>query len=78
LPSIQPGTAKIELTGEDLAKRFALAAPTLRWLKGSIITVAPAHGPLQAYLATIHLASGLECRLTVITHGASAASCGKV
>ena len=78
LNKLQPGTAKLELTGEDLAKNSALTAPTLRWLKGSSITVAPAHSPLSAYLATIHLASGLECRLTVTTHGASATSCGKV
>ena len=78
LNKFQPGKAKIELTGEDLAKNSALTAATLRWLKGARITVAPAHSPLLAYLATIHLASGLECRLTVTTQGASAASCGKV
>ena len=42
LNKFQPGTAKIELTGEDLAKSSALTAPTLGWLKGSSITVAPA------------------------------------
>ena len=78
LSKFQPGTAKIELTGEELAKNSALTASTLRWLKGSSIKVAPVHSPLSAYLATIHLASGLECRLTVTTPGASAASCGKV
>jgi hypothetical protein len=78
LSKFQPGTAKIELTGQELAKNSALTASTLRWLKGSSIKVAPVHSPLSAYLATIHLASGLECRLTVTTPGASAASCGKV
>lgn len=78
LNQFQPGTAKIELTGEDLAKNSALTAPTQRWLRGASITVTPAHSSLSAYLATIHLASGLECRLTVTTHGAFAASCGKV
>lgn len=78
LDKLQPGTPKIELTGEDLAKNSALTATTHRWLKGASITVVPAHSPLSAYLATIHLASGLECRLIVTTHGGSAASCGKV
>ena len=75
LNKFQLGTAKIELASEDLAKSSALTGPTLRWLKGSSITVAPAHSPMSAYLATIHLASGLECRLTVTPYGASAASC---
>jgi hypothetical protein len=78
LDKFQPGAAKIELTGEDLTKSSALTPPTRRWLKGSSITVAPAHSPLSAYLATIHLASGLECRLTVTPYGTSAASCGEV
>jgi hypothetical protein len=77
LNKLQPATARIELTGEDLAKNSLLTAPTRRWLKGSNITVAPAHSPLSAYFATIHLASGLECRLTVTYYGSSAASCGK-
>jgi hypothetical protein len=78
LNKFQPATARIELTGEDLAKNSVLTAPTRRWLQGSSITVAPAHSPSSAYLATIHLAGGLECRLTVTSYGASAASCGKV
>ncbi len=76
LDKLHAGTAKMELTGEDLAKSSALTPPTQRWLKGSTITVAPAHSPLSAYLATIHLASGLECRLTVTHSGGTAASCG--
>ena len=75
LNKLQPGTMKIELTGEELAKSSALTAPTRRWLKGSSIMVASAPSQLTAYLATIHLASGLECRLTVTHNGASAASC---
>jgi len=75
LNKFQLGTAKIELASEDLAKSSALTAPTRRWLKRSSITVAPVHSPMSAYLATIHLASGLECRLTVTPYGASAASC---
>jgi hypothetical protein len=78
LDKFHPGTAKIELSGENLAKGSALTTPTRRWLKGSRITVAPAHSQVSAYLATIHLASGLECRLTVTLCGGTAASCGKV
>lgn len=78
LNRFQPGLARIELTGEDLARNSALTAPTLRWLKGASIIVAPAHSPLSAYLATIRLSGGVECRLTVTAHGASAASCGKM
>ena len=76
LDKLQPGAAKLEVTGEDLAKSSALTAPTQRWLKGSSITVAPGHSQLSGYLATIHLASGLECRLTVAHSGGTAASCG--
>lgn len=78
LNKIQPGTAKIELTGEDLSENSALTVPTRRWLKGANITVTPAHSPLSAYLATIHLAGGLECKLIVAQSGGTAASCGKL
>lgn len=78
LDKFHPRTAKIELSGENLAKDSALTTPTRRWLKGSSITVAPGHSALPGYLATIHLASGVECRLTVAQSGGSAASCGKV
>ena len=72
---LQSGEAKLELTGEDLAKGAPLTAPTRRWLQGSTITVAPDRSPSSGYLATIHLASGLECRLIVAHHGGTAASC---
>ena len=75
LDKLQPGRALLELTGGDLAKSSRLTAPTRRWLKGSSITVAPNHSHLSGYLATIHLASSLECRLTVARSGGSAASC---
>jgi hypothetical protein len=78
LNQFQPGTTKIEFRGEDFARSSALSVPTRRWLKGSIIIVAPADAPLTAYLATIHLASGVECKLTVTRFGGTAASCGKV
>jgi ABC-type transport system involved in multi-copper enzyme maturation permease subunit len=78
LDKLQPVTAKIELTGKDLAKGFRLTTPTQRWLKGASITVAPGKSRLSGYLATIHLASGLECRLTVVRSGGTAASCSKL
>jgi hypothetical protein len=78
LDQLHVGAAKVELTVEDLAKGAPLSAPTRRWLKGSRITVTPDRSPLSSYLATIHLSSGLECRLTVVNRGGTAASCGKI
>jgi hypothetical protein len=78
LDKLQPVAAKIELTGKDLAKGFRLTTPTQRWLEGASITVAPGKPRLPGYLATIHLASGLECRLTVVRSGGTAASCSKL
>ncbi len=54
----------LQLTVDDLAKSSRLSALTRRWLRHSNITVAPdpAH---SGYLATIHLASGVDCRLAV-------------
>ena len=75
LDKLQPGTAKLELTGEDLAKNSSLTALTRRWLRCSSIMVAPDKAHSSGYLATIHLASGLECRLTVTRYGGTAASC---
>ena len=75
LDQAPPVSAKSELTGEDLARRSRLTALTRRWLKGSSIAVAPSHTPFRGYAATIHLASGLECRLTVVDSGGTAASC---
>jgi len=76
LDQFHPATAKLELTGEDLARSSSFTALTRRWLRGARIAVAPAHSHLPGYLATIHLASGLECRLRVTHHGGTAASCG--
>lgn len=78
LDKLQPVTAKIELSGKDLGKGFRLTTPTQRWLKGASITVAPGKSRLPGYLATIHLASGVECRLTVVRSGGTAASCSKL
>ena len=83
LDKLQPGAergaknaaAKLELTGEDLAKNSSLTALTRRWLRGSSIMVAPDKAHSSGYLATIHLASGLECKLTVAHYGGTAASC---
>ena len=76
LDKLQPGTAKLELTGEDLAKGSPLTPLTRRWLEGSSIIVAPGKAHSSGYLATIHLAGGLECSLTVARYGGTAASCG--
>ena len=75
LDRLQSGATKLEFTGEDLANGSSLSAPTRRWLKGSTITVSPDRSPLSGYFATIHLASGQECRLTVVNRGGTAASC---
>lgn len=77
LDKLQPGAEKLELTGEDLAKGSPLTALTQRWLGGSRILVAPDKADSSAYLATIHLASGLECRLTAARGGGTAASCAQ-
>ena len=91
IDKIQPGNANLQLTGDDLAKRSPLTATTQRWLRGSRITFVPhsgastappssppvtsGHVGLSGYLATIHLASGVECQLTATSHGGSAATC---
>jgi hypothetical protein len=74
LEKLQPGVTKLDaarplqLTVEDLAKSSHLSALTRRWLGDSNITVAPdpAH---SGYLATIHLAGGWDCKLTVGHYG---------
>jgi len=74
IEKLQPGVTKrdsahpLQLTVEDLAKVSPLSALTRRWLGDSNITVAPdpAH---SAYLATIHLAGGWDCKLTVGHYG---------
>ncbi len=75
LDKLQSGTAKLEFTGEDLAQGSPLTALTRRWLEGSRILVAPDAAHSSAYLATIHLAGGMECRLTVAHYGGTAAFC---
>jgi hypothetical protein len=75
LDKLQPGGAKFEVTGEVLAKGSPFTPLTQRWLRGSSIAVAPGHSPSSGYLATIHLASGLKCRLIVANSGGTAASC---
>jgi len=76
LGKVQSGTASIELAGEDLAKRASLTALTQRWLKGSSMAVVSTQARLPGYVARIHLASGLHCRLMVVDSGGTAASCG--
>jgi hypothetical protein len=77
LDKLQAGKAKLELTGEDLGKGAPFTALTQRWLRGSSITVAPDHSDLLGYLAKIHLAGGLECRLIVARSGGTSASCAR-
>jgi hypothetical protein len=75
LDQFQPTTAKLELTGEKLARASSMTVLTQRWLRGSSITVAPEHSHLSGYVATIHLAGGLRCRLIAARSGVTAASC---
>src|SRR5256885_786676 len=76
LDRFHPDTAKLEISGEDLAKGSSLSPPTQRWLKGSQIAVSD-HSRLTGYLARIHLASGMEWSLTVTHYGGAAASCAR-
>jgi hypothetical protein len=75
LDKLHAGAAKLEFTGEDVAKTSHLTPPTQRWLRGSSITVVPERSHLSGYVATIHLASGLRCRLIVTHSGGTAPSC---
>jgi hypothetical protein len=77
LDRFQPTTATLEITSVELAKGAPLSSLTRRWLTGSSIALAPDNSRPSVYRATIHLASGLECRLIVIQSGGLAASCGK-
>lgn len=76
LDRFQPTTATLEVTGAELAKGAPLSSLTRRWLTGSSIALAPDNSRPSVYRATIHLASGLQCRLIVIQSGGLAASCG--
>jgi len=78
LDRFQPTAATLEITGVELAKGGPLSSLTRRWLTGSSIALAPDNSRPSVYRATIHLASGLECRLIVIRSGGLAASCGKI
>ena len=78
LDALRPGTPKLEVTGRELTTNAQLTPLTRRWLRGASIVVAPTQSHLPGYLATIHLASGLECRLTVVRSGGTSASCGKL
>ena len=75
LDQFQPTTAMLELTGEKLARASSMTVLTQRWLRGSSITVVPERSHLSGYLATIHLASGLDCRMIVVHSEGTAASC---
>jgi hypothetical protein len=77
LDRLHVGAAHVEFTGEDIAKGSPLSAPTRRWLKGSRVAVATGGFHLPGYVATIHLASGLECKLIVAHYGGTSASCAQ-
>ncbi len=77
LEKVQPGTGKLVLTGEELAKDAPVSSLTRRWLAGSSIAVAPYNSSWPGYRATIHLASGTECRLTAARLGGKSFSPGK-
>lgn len=76
LDQLQPAAETLELTGDELERASSLTAPTRRWLKGAEIAVSPGHTHSLGYLAAIHLASGMNCKLTVAEAGGTAASCG--
>jgi len=77
LDRIQHGRTNVQLSGEELAQSSSLSRPTQRWLAGSRISVAPDLSHAAGYFATIHLASGAECRLIVTQYGGSAGSCAE-
>lgn len=76
LDRLQASGARLEVRGENLAEDAGLTVVTRRWLKGSSIIVEPEHSHSSSYVATIHLASGVECRLTAVRAGGTAAACG--
>src|SRR5215472_4082174 len=75
LDGLHPGTARLKVTGNELTSEAQLTPLTRRWLGGSVVTVAPNPSHSLGYLATIRLAGGRECRLTVTRDGASTAAC---
>jgi hypothetical protein len=78
LERFQPMAAPLKLTAEQLADDSSLSPLTRQWLAHAQIDVAPQPSPATGYRATIHLASGIDCRLTVLHQGwAAAASCNQ-
>lgn len=77
IEKFEPGMTKIELTGENLAKAAPLSPSTRRWLAGSSIGVVSDNSRSPGYRVTIHLASGVECRLAAIPVGGTSLSPGK-
>jgi len=75
LDRLQAGRKNVQLSGEELAQGSSMSRPTQRWLAGSHVSVAPDVSHAAGYLATIELASGVECRLIVTQYGGSAGSC---
>jgi ABC-type transport system involved in multi-copper enzyme maturation permease subunit len=77
LERLEPGSASVNVGAAKLVNASSISALTERWLKGSTMSVTPGDSQSVRYRATIHLASGRECRLTVTRFGGSAASCGQ-
>ncbi len=64
IDKLNPGAAKAQVSVEDLARVAPLSPSTRRWLRDSSITVDP--DPVhRGYIATIHQAGGMDCRLTI-------------
>jgi hypothetical protein len=76
LDRLQPREIQSNLAGDDLARSSPLTSTTRRWLKGASIHVASDPFHPAGYVATIHLAGGQECKLTVVNPG-SAVWCGR-
>jgi ABC-2 family transporter len=70
LEKLQPAKAKLDLAGDDVAKSAPLSSLTRRWLAGSTVAILRDSSRSSAYRATIHLASGLDCKVTAAHFGA--------
>jgi hypothetical protein len=76
IDSLNMGTEAREFTGAELGSASTMSALTERWLKDSTISLAPGDSQMVRYRARIHLASGVDCKLTVTRYGGSAVACG--
>jgi hypothetical protein len=67
LEELQAGDAPRQLDAADLVRIAPLSAHTRRWLRGARIAIAPDQAT-QGYIATIGLASGLQCKIAIKRH----------